>query len=129
MAKHKRYVGAPADKILEPIIKEDQSKILKEALDKEPDEILADNEIRIADVIEEVDGVVDGVSCHLNVRETPEVKVDNVLTYIKKGTKIKVVDPKKDITGSGEKWHKIIVTNVVPPIHGYAMKKYIRILN
>lgn len=129
MGKRKRFVGAPTDKILEPIIKEDSAKILEEALTKEPEEILADNEIKVVEVSEEVDGVVDGVACHLNVRLTPEVKADNVLTYIKKGTKVRVVDPKKEISGSGEKWHKIIITNVEPHIHGYAMKKYIRILN
>lgn len=124
MGKHKRFVGAPADEILKPIIEEDSAKLLEKSLEKEP---ILDSTIEIDD--EEVDGVVDGVSSHLNVRETPEVKADNVLTIIKKGTSVKVVTPKKTFEGSGEKWHKIRVFNVEPPVNGYAMKKYIRILN
>lgn len=94
----------------------------------EDERLLSSNEIKVVDVIEEVDGVVDGVQSHLNVRLTPEVKADNVLTILKKGTKVKILDSKKTEEGSGEKWFKIRVFNVKPEITGYAMKKYIKMI-
>ncbi len=70
-----------------------------------------------------VDAEVYGVDSMLNIRSTPEVKDDNVITLVKKGTKIKVVDPKK---AEKDSWYKIIVTDM--KMEGYAMKKYIKII-
>lgn len=74
------------------------------------------------DMTEEVNAIVDGVNTMLNVRSTPEKKDGNVLTTIKKGTKIKVVDPKK----AKNEWYKIIVVDSKQV--GFAMKKYIKII-
>jgi hypothetical protein len=72
---------------------------------------------------ETVDAEVYGVDSMLNIRSTPEVKDDNVITLVKKGTKLKVVDPKK---AEKDSWYKIIVTDM--KMEGYAMKKYIKII-
>lgn len=73
--------------------------------------------------VEIVNAVVDGVDNMLNVRTTPEVKDGNVITTIKKGTYIQVVDPKKAET---KEFYKIVVKD--PEVKGYAMKKYIKII-
>lgn len=70
----------------------------------------------------QVDAIVDGVNSMLNVRSTPEKKDGNVITTIKKGTKIKVVDPKK----AKNEWYKIIVVDSKQV--GFAMKRYIKII-
>lgn len=75
-----------------------------------------------------VKGVVKGVQLHLNVRLTPEVKTDNVITILKNGTEVEIIDPKILEEGSGEKWYKIRVFNVEPNIVGYAMTKYISVV-
>lgn len=116
MGKNKKRVGVPTE------VKE-----VKETIEKPVEEKVDFTEPEPGVTEEIVEGVVDGVDTHLNVRSTPEVKADNVVTMLKKGTKVKVIDPKKEITGSGEKWHKIRVFNVEPNITGYAMKKYIRV--
>lgn len=110
MGKNKRFVGVPTQDV-KPV---------------KPEEPILDNKIRIVSVTEEVDGEVD-VQNHLNVRLTPEVKADNVVTMLKKGTKVKVFDPKKKLEGSGEQWYKIEVYDVDPKVTGYVMKKYIKI--
>lgn len=69
-----------------------------------------------------IDGEVYGVNSSLNIRSAPEVKEGNVVMVLKKGTKLKVVDPKK-AKGS---WYRIIVTD--PKAEGYAMKKFIKIV-
>lgn len=71
---------------------------------------------------EVVEAVVDGVDNLLNIRSTPKVEEGNIVTQIKKETKLKVVDPKK---AKGE-WYRIIVTD--RKTEGYAMKKYIKII-
>lgn len=120
MGKNKRSVGVPTQNI-SPVTKEVEKQ------DKKREEPMLDNTIRIVSVTEEVDGEVE-VQTHLNVRSTPEVKADNVVTILKKGTRVKVYDPKKKLEGSGEQWYKIEVHNVDPKITGYVMKKYIKIL-
>lgn len=67
---------------------------------------------------------VDGVTNMLNVRSTPEKKDGNIVTQIKNGLKIQVVDPKKSTNG----WYKIIVTDKEKKTDGYVMKKYIKII-
>lgn len=69
-----------------------------------------------------VDAEVYGVDSMLNIRSTPQVKDGNILIQLTKGTKLKVVDPKK----AKGAWYKIIVTD--PKTEGYAMKKYIKII-
>lgn len=71
-----------------------------------------------------VDAVVDGVDFMLNIRSTPEVKDDNIITSVKKGTVIQVVDPEK----TEGKFYKIIVTDPPKKTEGYGMKKYIKII-
>lgn len=117
MGKNKRFT---------PQVANEPSK----QIDPEPEKILESNEIIIHGIVEEVDGMVDGVQLHLNVRSTPEVKADNVLTILKKGTNVKVIDPKKTEEGSGEKWLKIRIIDKKPEneITGYAMKKYIKMI-
>lgn len=79
-------------------------------------------EVVVKEEPEIVDAQVDGVDSMLNIRSTPEVKEGNILMQLKKGTKLKVVDPKK----AKEPWYKIIVTD--NKTEGYAMKKYIKII-
>ena len=67
---------------------------------------------------------VDGVIEMLNVRSTPEKKEGNIVTQIKNGTQLQVVDPKK---AAGE-WYKIVITNKEKKTDGYVMKKYIKII-
>lgn len=69
------------------------------------------------------EAVVDGVDSMLNIRSTPEVKEDNVISTVKKGMKIIVVDPKKEENG----FYKIIVKDK-KDVKGFAMKKYIKII-
>lgn len=71
---------------------------------------------------EEVNAIVDGVSSMLNIRSTPEKTEENVITTVKKDTKIIVVDPKK---AKGD-WYRIRVVDTKQ--EGYAMKKYIKII-
>ena len=71
-----------------------------------------------------VDAKVDGVNNMLNVRSAPEKKDGNIVTQIKNGLKIQVVDPKKSTNG----WYKIIVTDKEKKTDGYVMKKYIKII-
>ena len=118
MARNNRRLNQPVKQVIK--------EVEKPVLDDE--KILSSNEIKVVDIIEEVDGVVDNIQTHLNIRSTPEVKADNVLTILKKGTNVKVINPKKTEEGSGEKWLKIRVFNVKPEITGYAMKKYIKMI-
>lgn len=71
--------------------------------------------------IETVEGIVDGVDTALNIRRKPEVKANNQIGIVGKGTKIIIVDPKKPVKNNGEEWYKVLL-NGEP---GYAMKKYI----
>lgn len=74
------------------------------------------------DTIEEVNAIVDGVNSMLNLRTAPEKTEDNIITTIKKGTKIIVVNPKK----SKGDWYRIRVVDTKQ--EGYAMKRYIKII-
>lgn len=72
-------------------------------------------------VVETVDGIVEGVDTALNIRRKPEVKPNNQIGIVGKGSKIIVVDPKNPVKKNGEDWYKVML-NGEP---GYAMKKYI----
>ena len=93
-----------------------------------------------APIIEEkeelVDGIIDGAPA-LNIRREPEVKANNQIAILGKGTKIVVVDPKKEIKNKDGVWVKIriidkdsISTNPEkdPNNNGFAMKKFIKII-
>lgn len=100
MGNEKKYKPTP-----KPIDKKEETK-----------EVVKEPEI--------VDAKVDGVDNMLNVRSTPEKKDGNIVTQIKNGLKIQVVDPKKSTNG----WYKIIVTDKEKKTDGYVMKKYIKII-
>lgn len=107
MAKKNKNFSKPLEKpIQEPVVKE------------EPKEVEAPKEPEI------VEAEVSGVTDLLNVRSTPEKKDGNIVTQIKNGVKIQVVDPKK----AKNDWYKIIVTDKEKKTDGFAMKKYIRII-
>ena len=84
-----------------------------------------------AEVKEEVFGIVDGVAMALNIRKDPEVKPNNQIAILGKGTKIIVIDAKKPIKNKDGEWYKIRVIDKDPKdpaSNGYAMKKYITII-
>jgi len=72
---------------------------------------------------ETVEGIVDGVDTALNIRKKPEIKPNNQIGIVGRGTKIIIVDPKRPVKNEGEEWYKVLLNNVP----GYAMKKYILI--
>lgn len=75
--------------------------------------------------IETVDAIVNGVNSMLNIRSTPEVKDDNVITTLENGSKLKVEEPEKEQNG----FYKIIIFDKEKKQKkGYAMKKYIKIV-
>lgn len=113
MGKKKSFVGVPTKEV-----KETPKEIVIEEPKPEPE--IA--KVKIAK------GIVRGVQLHLNVRSTPEVKGDNVVTIIKNATEVEVINPDKQEEGSGEKWYKIKIFNVEPNIEGYVMAKYISVI-
>ena len=111
MAKKNKPSPKPEAVIQEPVVAEEVVEVAAEpVVEIEEPEI--------------VDAEVSGVTDLLNVRATPEKRDGNVVTQIKNGLKIKVVDPKK----STNDWYKIIVTDKDKKTDGYAMKKYIKIV-
>lgn len=72
----------------------------------------------------EVEAIVNGVDTALNIRKKPEVKPNNQIGIVGKGSKIVVVDPEKTVKKNGEEWYKVKL-NGQP---GYAMKKYIKVI-
>lgn len=83
-------------------------------------------------VIEESEGIIDGVQMSLNIRSNPEVKPNNQIAILGKGTKIVVLDAKHPIMKDGEEWYKVRLKKDADPKdpvnNGYAMKKYIKVL-
>lgn len=80
--------------------------------------------------IELLDGVVDGCEC-LNIRREPDVKSNNQIAILGKGTKIIVVDPKKTEKNKDGEWYKIRIVDADPKDptgNGYAMKQFIKII-
>lgn len=112
MGKNKKFAGPPADEVLKPIVEEHAEAILA------PKEVTEE--------VVEKEAVIDGVDMSLNIRMAPEVKSNNQIGILRKGTKLIVMNPDKDIKGSGESWFQVKFGN--PEQVGYAMKKYIRIL-
>lgn len=118
MSKNKNRpnkVTEPITEMKEDISQVEETPVTEEVKEEIPVEVKIEPEI--------VDAVVDGVNNMLNVRSTPRVEEDNVVTTIKNGTKIKVVDPKK----ATREWFKIIITDK-DKTEGFAMKKYIKII-
>ena len=81
---------------------------------------------------ETVDAIIDGVDMALNIRKNPEVKQNNQIAILGKGTRIIVVDPKKPIKNKDGEWFKIRLKKDADPKdpdnNGYAMKRYIKIV-
>lgn len=89
-------------------------------------------EAEAVEVEETVDAVVDGVDMALNIRKDPEVKANNQIAILSKGTRIIVVDPKKPIKNKDGEWFKIRLKKDADPKdpdnNGFAMKRYIKIV-
>ena len=110
-------------KSIEPIVEEKSIEAVKEEPVKE-------------EVVEEpaetvVDAVIDGVDVALNIRKEPEIKANNQIAILRKGVKIKVVDPDKTVKNKAGEWYKIRIVDADPKdpeSNGYAMKKYIKII-
>lgn len=116
MGKNKRFVGVPTQERIKP----------EETNEQMVNDPILDNTLSILSVkTAEVDAYVDGVQSHLNIRSTPEVKADNVVSIVKNGTSLKVIEPETTFDGSGEKWYKVRIENE-NPVDGYAMTKYIK---
>lgn len=122
MGKNRRFNNSQSPK---PI----QEKAL---LEEEPvkEEIVPEVEEEV-----EVEAIVDGVDMSLNIRMKPEVTPNNQIAILGKGTKLFVLDPKKEYEGSGEKWYKVRLSKannegdkIDPTKNGYAMKKYIKLI-
>lgn len=120
----KRHVGTPpAPKEVKPVVEEVKEEI-KEApvISKEPEE----------EKDEEVEAIIDGVQMSLNIRKNPEIKANNQIAVLSKGTKIIVINPKKVVNHDGREWYKVKLSknakNDDPDNVGYAMKKYIKVL-
>lgn len=80
------------------------------------------------------DAVIDGAE-YLNIRKEPEVKPNNQIAILGKGTKIIIVDPKKTEKNKDGEWYKIRIVDKEslepekdPTKNGFAMKKYIKII-
>ena len=87
---------------------------------------------QVEEVKEElVDAVVDNCEC-LNVRKDPEVKANNQIAILSKGTKIIVVSPKKTVKNKDGEWFKVRLERITKPEdpdgNGYAMKQYIKVV-
>ena len=76
-----------------------------------------------------VDGYIDGVDMALNIRNEPEVKANNQVAILGKGTKIKVVDPHKPVENRDGWWYKVLFLDGNKEKEGYAMKKFIKVVN
>lgn len=82
----------------------------------------------------EVFGIVDGVEMALNIRKDPEIKPNNQIAILGKGTKIIVVDANKTVKNEDGEWYRIRIVDKDPKDpkdptgNGYAMKKYIKII-
>ena len=87
-------------------------------------------------IVEEKEELANGiVDCdtYLNIRREPEVKPNNQIAILGKGTKIIVVDPKKEIKNKDGEWLKIRIVDKEkdpkdPDNNGFAMKKFIKFI-
>ena len=119
MAKNKKFNEKPIESVSDEKLVE-ASEIETENLVEETDK----DKIIVTDEPAEVEAIVSGVETALNIRKEPEVKANNQIGIVGKGTKIIVVDPEKPIKKGGEEWYKVRL-NGEP---GYAMKKYIKVI-
>lgn len=78
-----------------------------------------------------VDAIIDGAVC-INIRRDPEVKPNNQIAILAKGTKIIVVDPKKTVSNKDGEWFKVRLRKDAKPNdednNGFAMKKFIKVI-
>ncbi len=77
-----------------------------------------------------VNAIVDGCDC-LNIRREPEVKSNNQIAILGRGTKIIVVNSKKIEKNKDGEWYKVRIEDSDPKDpegNGYAMKAYIKIV-
>lgn len=75
------------------------------------------------------DAIVDGVAMSLNIRKDPEVKPNNQIAVLAKGTKIIVVNPDKPVKKNNEEWYRVrLLEKDKKDRNGYAMKKYIKVI-
>lgn len=84
-------------------------------------------QVSVKEEIKEVEGVITGVQTSLNIRSNPEVKPNNQIAVLGKGTKIIVVEPDNPVKNGGEEWYKVKVSKNDGQV-GYAMKKFIKVL-
>lgn len=116
-------VNEEVKKVEEEIIKEQPVEEIKEQVEEEIKEQEAETE--------EVEAVIDGVENYLNIRRKPEVKANNQIAILSKGTKIIVVDPKKPVKNKDGEWFRIRLFGKDKDDednNGFAMKKYIKII-
>lgn len=105
----------------EPVIEEK----VEETIDKVAEEV------KTEEAPVEVFGIVDGVEMALNIRKDPEIKPNNQIAILGKGTKIVVVDANKTVKNEDGEWYRIRIVDKDPKdptSNGYAMKKYIKII-
>lgn len=123
MAPKNRYVPRTPIKMEQPQTEEAVSevKVEKPIVEEEP--------APVEEKIVEVEAVVDGVNSCLNIRREPEVKPNNQIAILGKGTKIVVIDPEKPVKNKDTEWFKVKIKNDNKgEERGYAMKKYIKII-
>jgi hypothetical protein len=116
----KGFNKAPVEKKVEPPIPSDLKKEVIEATE----------EVTKEEVIEEAEAIIDGVDTALNIRKEPEMRANNQIAILSKGTKIIIVDPKKPVNNKDGEWYKVRIKkdSKAPEDNGYALKKYIKII-
>ena len=107
-------------------------------LDKKPEvpmpadlenEVIKATEELVEEKTEEVEAVVDGVDMALNIRKDPEIKPNNQIAILGKGTKIIVVDPKKTVKNKDGEWYNVRLKGEKDEDgKGYALKRYIKVV-
>lgn len=106
-------------------------KEVEETVNDAVEEVTTKVEEKTEETPVEVFGIVDGVEMALNIRKDPEIKQNNQIAILGKGTKIIVVDANKTIKNKDGEWYKIRIVDKDPKDptgNGYAMKKYIKII-
>ena len=117
MPTRNRFTPKAPIKIQEPKTVEESKEVKEEAVEvatPEPEKVEEPEVVT-------VDGEVSGVNTALNIRKKPEVKANNQIGVVGRGTKLIIVDPDHPVKKDGEEWYKVLL-NGEP---GYAMKKYI----
>ena len=92
-------------------------------------EVIKATEELVEEKTEEVEAVVDGVDMALNIRKDPEIKPNNQIAILGKGTKIIVVDPKKTVKNKDGEWYNVRLKGKKgEDENGYALKRYIKVV-